>query len=278
MKANSNSPLMEAKTDPGYDLIEEARHNAPVLGALLGYDVPKHQSRYFQAHRQHSHTMVLSPADHGKTTLFGVLTPLQAYLENPNIRLGYITANGPIAESILRAISETLLSQDFMELFGDCRPRNPSRWTMNEIICQRDKTLKDPTFFCSGINGRIINRRFDALIFDDICDADSMHTLESRMKLRRQVYEVIMPCLEPDGWILAIGSRCHYDDIWSDFLANPRWQCVIDKASTDNVPLWPERWSMQALKNREQEIGEVACAKRYMNVINPEGEATFANE
>ena len=90
------------------DLAEEAGQDPIVMEAALGYEAPEHHRRWVDTYLKHENVMVLSPANHGKTTLFGVVVPLAAMLGDRNIRIGYVTANGPIAESVLRTVRQTL--------------------------------------------------------------------------------------------------------------------------------------------------------------------------
>jgi len=260
------------------DLVEEAGQDPIVLEAALGYESPEHHRRWVDAYLKHENLMVLSPANHGKTTLFGVVVPLAAMLANRNIRIGYVTANGAIAESVLRTVRQTLEGADFQAKFGDLKPRNPSRWTTSEIQIERPKTLKDATMFAGGLWSAIINRRFDLLICDDICDDENMVTVESRMKVKQRFYEVMLPCVEPGGKVVVIGTRQHFDDIYSDLLNNDLWCTIVERAITKEKPLWPGRWTAAKLARKEQEVGPVAFAKRYLNIVNPEGQLLFAPE
>jgi len=260
-------------------IIEQARNDAVVLAAYLGYETPEHHRRWYDAYRTNENLQVLSPANHGKTTLFGLIVPLSEILKNRNIRIGYITANATIAESVLRGISRTLTSREWIQSFGDLKPRKASRWTISEIEVERDKNLKDATVFCGGLWAAIINRRFDLVICDDICDDDNMHTLESRNRVKQRFYEVILPCVEPGGRIVVIGTRQHYDDIYSELIQNSLWKTIHERAiGYSGESLWPERWPRASLERKRQEVGEIAFAKRYMNLINPEGIANFSME
>lgn len=260
------------------ELREGAERDPIVLGALLGYDTPKHHRRWVDAYRKHENLVVLSPADHGKTTLFGLLVPLQEMVADRNVRIGYVTANGAIAESVLRTVRQTLEGEEFQGIFGDLKPRNPSRWTSSEIQIERGRVLKDATMFAGGLWSAIINRRFDVLICDDICDDENMGTLESRRKVKQRFYEVMLPCVEPGGKVVVIGTRQHADDVYADLLRNDLWVTIVEQAIRGKESLWPERWSMEALERKRKEVGEEAFGKRYLNIANPEGRMMFPPE
>lgn len=260
------------------DLIEEAGRDPAVLEAALGYEAPAHHRRWVDAHLKNENLLVLSPANHGKTTLFGVVVPLAAMLADRNVRVGYVTANGAIAESVLRTVRQTLEGEEFHREFGDLRPHNPSRWTSSEIQIERPRVLKDATMFAGGLWSAIINRRFDLLICDDICDDENMVTPESRRKVKARFYEVMLPCVEPGGRVVVIGTRQHSDDVYADLLGNELWEKVVEQAKRGEEVLWPGRWSVASLARKEREVGEEAFAKRYMNMVNPEGRVMFPPE
>jgi len=260
------------------DLAEEAGRDPAVLEAALGYEAPEHHRRWVDAHRKAENLLVLSPANHGKTTLFGVVVPLSAMLRDRNVRVGYVTANGAIAESVLRTVRQTLEGEEFQTEFGDLRPRNPSRWTSSEIQIERPRVLKDATMFAGGLWSAIINRRFDLLVCDDICDDENMVTAESRRKVKQRFYEVMLPCVEPGGRVVVIGTRQHFDDVYADLLSNELWVTIVEQAIRRDGVLWPGRWSLASLSRKRQEVGEEAFAKRYMNICNPEGRVMFPPE
>lgn len=260
------------------EVAEKAGRHPAVMESELGYEAPAHHKRWIDAYLANENLMVLSPADHGKTTLFGVVVPLSAMLGDRNVRVGYVTANGAIAESVLRTVRQTLEGKDFQERFGDLRPRNPSRWTSSEIQIERPRILKDASMFAGGLWSAIINRRFDLLICDDICDDENMGTPEMRRKVKQRFYEVMLPCVEPGGRVVVIGTRQHFDDVYSDLLSNDLWVTIVEQAIRREGVLWPGRWSVASLSRKRREVGEEAYAKRYMNICNPEGRVMFPLE
>lgn len=268
-------------------LAERAKRSWAGLAEVLGLVLARHHVEWLQALKLYTNLCILAAACHGKTTIFGQLVPIGLMLRNPNIRIGYVSANEPIASSILRGIVQIIESEEFIELFGAMKPAKPVKWTTTEIQIERTKVLKDPTFFAGGITSAIINRRFDVIIFDDICSDENMATAESREKIRKKVNQVILPCLEPWGVAIFIGSRQHYDDYYSGMMDSKLWKVIVQQAHDGlpdgpiGNPLWPEYWTRDALERKREEVnsgGTDYFSIRFMNCINAPGTTNFPME
>jgi len=84
--------------------------------------------------------------------------------------------------------------------------------------------------------------------------------------------------VEPGGRVVVIGTRQHFDDVYADLLRNDLWHTIVEQAVKGEQSLWPERWSLAALTRKRKEVGQEAFAKRYLNIVNPEGQLLFPPE
>lgn len=174
--------------------------------------------------------LVLAPAGHGKTELISKLLPIWMICKNRNIRILLTSSTDSLAKKNLKVVQwELRYNRKLIEDFG-LFYSNQNIWGQKQIYVIRDKNLKDPTVEAVGMNCAITGGRFDLEIFDDIIDANSVITESARKRDKNYVDGTLIPRLEPDGKVWAIGTRKDYDDVYGHFLENPFWTVIHEKA------------------------------------------------
>lgn len=165
--------------------------------------------------------LCLAPRFHSKSTVFTINYPLYEIYKNPNIRIMIVSANEQIAVSFNRAIIHQLENNEkLLEAFGDLVPRfeGNKKWGEKAIVVKRTTNEKDPTVSAIGMGGKLISRRADIIILDDVIDMDTSRTKAMRMKTKEWFENVLLPILEPEtGRLIIAGTVWNRDDIY-DYL------------------------------------------------------------
>lgn len=249
---------------------------------VFGYSPAEHHAEMLEAQMvavmERRNTMVLEPRGGAKTTWGDTIFLCWILAEYPDLRIGLISNTAKQSNDFSRAIRWTYESNPrHHEIYGNCV--SPSKWTDVEWLHKDSKWhgSKDVSVYSAGAGGAIISKRFDLLLMDDILDEDNVTTPEAREKLETWFFKTLLPCLVPDGVVIALGTRWHESDLYAKF-TSPRdkgglgWHLVLRKALTyldDGTPVsyWPEHWPVSALEEKLEELGLALFMCAYQNDI-----------
>lgn len=236
----------------------------------------------------------LAPRDHGKTEVFTITYPLYRILKDPNIRILVLSKTITQARKCLRIIKHELETNERIKRdFGDLRG---FPWGQDAIYCRRSRQSKDPTVEVVGALGAITGGHFDLIVADDIIDDENVKTAQRREDMRNWFLGTILQLAEPESQIIVVGTRKHYDDLYSHLLENPLWKCdresaIIEWPNEENITyirnedgqivdvevtgsyevLWPEKWGIEALLLDRLAIGSILFNREKQNKPHKEG-------
>lgn len=166
--------------------------------------------------------LATAPRFHAKSQCFTIDYPLWCLYKNPNIRIMIVSANEEIAISFNRAIMNHLENNhELIEDYGYLVPQfqDKKKWGEKAIIVSRDTMEKDPSVVAVGVGGKLISRRADIIIIDDLIDIESARTKRARAKTREWYENVLVPILEDDGRLVIAGTVWYKDDIYDTLQA-----------------------------------------------------------
>ena len=244
--------------------------------------------------------MILSPPRHGKTELL-IHFAVWRIMKNPNIRIMWVGGNEDIAKNSVSSVIDTLesnesLKEDFCGPGGSFKPRTRTgkSWSQNGFtVGTRTVTgIKSPTMVGLGRGGKILSRDCDIIIADDIEDHSSTMQPASRENTRSWWTTTLSSRKEEHTAMVVIGSRQHYDDLYSHLLDNESWKTIVEEAhdTACNLPDWNEdehvdcmlwsskrtyKWLMDRKRAAETTGGRAIYEMVYLNVAMPDGLSLF---
>ena len=211
----------------------------------------------------------LAPRSHAKSSCTSVVFPSWLIGKNPNIRLLICSNTQSQANLFVGENKANIEGNDkYIEIFGNLKPDDPSKWTQSEFTVKRTRILKDATLLGLGVGSAIIARRADGIIIDDAVDQENSATELQRKKLKTWFWKTLFPVLEPHGFVIFIGTRWHYDDLYNDLLENPDFDREVLKAVINEEKkevLWSERWSYDKLMEIKRNAGSIIFNCQYQN-------------
>lgn len=250
--------------------------------------MPDHQLGWYNDAGQYPFEFYLSPRDHGKTTVFPrVCVEHDTLFHHWNTLLVSKTATQ--AKKSLDVIGKDLtrnhrIKRDFGEELEDYnKVKNFLYYNLGDTI-QRDATVE-----ANGLLGDITGGHFKRIYLDDLLDDENSRTPESRRNVWKWINGTIIPLLEPDGRILGIGTRKHYDDAYQRMIDSSAWYVVIQKSiivepesyevvydengvavdiidiKGDYEVLWPSKWPIKLLLLRKAVMGSILFGREYQN-------------
>jgi len=250
---------------------------------------------------EHGHQqMILSPPRHGKTDLL-IHFAVWLICTRPNIRILWVGGNEEIAKNAVSSVLDQLESNELLieEICGPGPKFKPNTrtgksWSQNGFtVGTRTVTgIKSPTMVGIGRGGKILSRDCDLIIADDIEDHTSTMQPASRENTRSWWTTTLSSRKEEHTAMVVIGSRQHYDDLYSHLLENESWKTVVEEAhdTACTLPDWDEqdhvdcmlwsgkrtyKWLMDRKRAAETTGGRAIYEMVYLNVAMPDGLALF---
>lgn len=218
-------------------------------------DHPDHQKKY----------LLLWPRGHAKTEITTINYVSWLVGNNHDVHINLISKTASLAESILTALMTRFeTDKKYKQIFGELKPKNPRKWTSQQIIVERNEISKNPTIKATGLMGAITGGRSDLVICDDVIDEENIRTRLQIEKVSTWFNKVLIPTLYPWGGILVVGTRWSYADIYGQLIES--WPHDIKKAiQDDGTSLWPDYWTLEKLQQRREDIGSVFFNCQYQN-------------
>lgn len=172
--------------------------------------------------------IIEAPRFHAKSQCISVNYPLWEIYRNPNIRIIIVSANQDIAVAFNRAIMNQLENnQKLIEDWGYLKPEVPQRWGERTLIVKRDTVEKDPTVVAIGVGGKLISRRADLIIIDDLLDIENARTKQARMKTKEWFENVLLPILEDNGRLVIAGTAWYKGDLYDELMNNSEFDVKV---------------------------------------------------
>ena len=209
----------------------------------------------------------LAPRGFGKSTILTITRAVYEIIRNPNVRI-LIASNTQLqAEVFLREIKFHLEHNPrVLEYFGSFA--SDDKWDIREIVVSpRTSSAKESTVTCVGVSGAVASRHYDIIIADDLVDEENSRTEIQRDKVKTWWYKTLVPCCEPDGKIYILGTRYHYLDLYGHLTKNEYADNhqIIPAIYPDGSTPWPEKFSLEWLQKRKEQMGSIIFNSQYQN-------------
>jgi predicted phage terminase large subunit-like protein len=237
-----------------------------------------------------SRLYVQGPREHAKTSTV-LQYVVRRICENHHIRVGIISGSDDLAMKFLGEIKHRLVTnEDLRRDYNEGRSFVGPTWTEHELVLADARygpgaiSGKDVTVFAAGRGSQVSSRHCDILVIDDAEDKKSVESDLVRQKTREWFAREVVPVLSPGGKFIVVGTRKHFDDLYSYLIRDPQWT-VLDSAKSvyrpDGSPIWPEMWDAAALEARHAEMDTqdiLAWPQEYLNEPRPSENQMFFPE
>ena len=284
----------------------------------LGYDYAKHQADWMdecerlqkeaKTNNAKRKLLILACRDHGKSFLSIALT-VRTLCLNRNAKILWISASAGQAEKRVRMVKQFLESDKIVADWAsdDLPPfkNADTKWISTQIYILRPDESVDPSVEATGAGGSITGGHVDMIIMDDLEDDRTVYSSSVREKTRDWIRGTVNPMLNRDGFMLVVGTRKHFDDIYNYMIKDPTFDLRHDPAIIEwpesytfdmgldaggrdiiksvNVTgpsrvLWPEQRPIEYLLKEKQTVGSLLFAREYQNEVQSDDAAAFKME
>ena len=226
---------------------------------------------------------IAAPREHAKSTVVTVIFVLYCVCYKLRRFIVIISDTQPQAALQLAAIKEELennaaLQSDFGNLVGD------KKWDINDC-----RTTTGITLAARGAGQSLRGLRYrlyrpDLVICDDMENEEGVDNSETRDKLERWFVGTVLN-LGKGCQVFVIGTILHYDGLLAKLLdpekhkkfVKRRYAAVDQEWRPDSV-LWPAKWSIESLREKEEVIGSVMFNQEFRNLPISESTQIFKEE
>lgn len=205
------------------------------------------------------HKLLGVPREHAKTTLVKLACIL--FLRYSRLSfLAYISNTFASALNAIKDIKEWLLSPQETELYGKANVLKNSESEglfILEIHVPGQDRLKKIILKAFGvgtqIRGQLIDsRRPDFMVFDDVESQETAATEVQQQKLDSWCFGTALKAMAKMGVAIFIGNMISETTLLARLAKEPKWRPTVFgsliRAKDGSIrPLWPERWTFDAL-------------------------------
>jgi predicted phage terminase large subunit-like protein len=226
---------------------------------------------------------IAAPREHAKSTCVSVIFVLYCVCYKLRRFIVLISDTQPQAALQLAAVKEELensaaLAADFGNLVGD------KKWDINDC-----RTTTGITLAARGAGQSLRGLRYrlyrpDLVICDDMENEEDVDNPETRDKLERWFVGTVLN-LGKRCQVFVIGTILHYDGLLAKLLdpekfkkfIKRRYEAVDQEWKPDSV-LWPAKWDIESLREKESVIGSVMFNQEFRNLPISESTQIFKEE
>ena len=224
-------------------------------------------------------TCLLSPRGSAKSTVIGMLVAWligRHALAKKLLRTLYVSYNVDVARNKSAAIKNLISNKEYQEIFPTVRlskaRTSDELWSIDFDFAEIDVRGEDAfTVACAGLKGTITSKRSSLIIVDDaIKSAAAIANPDIRREMETNWNNVIVPTMFQGARAIALGTRFHFDDLFTTtFCEKKGWKVITQQAlsySDEGVPksYWPSMWSAKYLLKLQNE-DRAAFSYQYLN-------------
>lgn len=219
--------------------------------------------------------LILVPRGHFKTSLITIPLSIQTLLAKPESRILLTNATLDNSQDFLRSIKGYLEGNErLIKIFGQFKS---DKWNESEIIIRQRKSkhIKEPSIMASSVDKSIVSKHFDLIIGDDLVNRESINTRD-QLEKTKTYYKDLLDLLDPNGTIILIGTRWHYDDLYQHVIDSGKFETFIRGAyAADGTPIFLNKFTPEYLKNLKSEKGSYDFSSQYLNSPIDDESAVF---
>jgi len=224
--------------------------------------------------------MVFLPPRSSKSTICSKLFPAWYIGRNPEHEILTISHSDQLSSDFGRSVRDIVNTEEFQKIFTGVKLRSDVR------AAGKWKTNQNGTYYAAGVRSQIAGRGAHVAILDDVMSEEDSYSDAGRRYVKEWYPAGLRTRLMPNGSIVIINTRYHYDDLcgWllkqqenmSEYETTP-WEVIkipawLDDDASELLDLpvgssyFPEWKPESVLRTDENEI-KASNGSRYWNAL-----------
>jgi len=217
----------------------------------------------------YNRVLIELPRSSFKSTIFTVAACIWFIIRNPEIKIGLGSWKHDIAKGFLTEIKSHLEENDLLkrlypEIFYDDPRKESPKWTDEMIRVIRLSKYKEHTIETFGIEKQPTSRHYDIIILDDVVNETNVTSNDIIQKTKDKFRLLTSLLVVPKNPIFVIGTRYHFNDLYSELEENEDWLVYKRPALIDGSPLFPERLGIEELEKVKKIQGLYIYSCQYL--------------
>ena len=221
--------------------------------------------------------MVFLPPRSSKSVICSKLFPAWYIGRNPEHEILTVSHSDQLSSDFGRSVRDVVDSEEFQDIFKGVKLRTDVR------AAGKWKTNQGGSYYAAGVKSQIAGRGAHIAILDDVMSEEDSYSEAGRRYVKEWYPAGLRTRIMPNGSILIINTRYHYDDLcgWllkqQDEYAIEPWEVIkipawLDEKSAELLQLpvgssyFPEWKPSEVLEIDEQEI-RASNGARYWNAL-----------
>lgn len=199
---------------------------------------------------------VAMPPRHSKSSLITLAYPLWLIVHNPNLNILIVNASFSLSERFGIQLREYI--REYGALFGLklSKAKQSATTLMFEDL---NGKLYTGSIRLMGANATITGMDADYVILDDIIKNEEDTTPSALNKTYEWFQHVLLQRIEPHTRLLILHTRWNTNDLQGILKKKfPEDYVFVEYPAIlkDNTPLWSQRYSIQELEKKREEVGD----------------------
>lgn len=231
--------------------------------------------------RDYKILIIDEPPRHGKSQQVSIDFPAWILGKNPDREVIISSYSGELAQDFGGKTKEKVDGDAYRLIFPNVKIREDEkakgRWGVQVLDEQTGQWKKSRGGYKAvGVGGPITGRGADVAVVDDpFKNREEADSEVIRDKVYKWFTSTLFTRLEPGGVVIIMHTRWHMDDLVGRILADPDLAALTkhihlpalashkDPYRTENTPLWPSKYDIDALTIIKKTVGPYDWASLY---------------
>ena len=218
---------------------------------ILGFQLSHHHEKWFDNLESQRRYCVKAARDHGKSTLF-LCYLLWKVAFNPKCKAVLISHSLHQSIHHMRTLNDLIDGIPFM-----ARMKKADSWSKTFFGFANGSNIS-----AKSVGGAIRGIHPDLILCDDILWGTTDTELQ---RVASWFYEVLVPTLHHTSKLMIVGTPFTPTDLYTELEAREGYLVETYPAiDAKGVALWPERWDLESLDARRNDMPAIAFAREYL--------------
>lgn len=203
------------------------------------------------------HLAVSMPPRHSKSSMVTIAYPLWLIFQNPNLNILIINNTSTLSEKFGIALRDCIA--EYGELFN-VYLSDVKHSSSHLMFCDKNGKLYNGSIRLTGASGSITGQDADYIIIDDPYKGEEDEFTPTALQKKIDWFNrIVEQRIEPHTKLIILHTRWHSNDLIG-YLQREQSEdylfVTFPAISSDNKPLWPERYTLKELLSKLKKVGE----------------------
>jgi phage terminase large subunit-like protein len=233
---------------------------------ICGFQLADFHKEWYEMSEDHNKTCVIASRDHGKSVFYRCyLLWKMAYNEGTEVLFFSHSQHQSIDH--MAKMDELIMTTPALEHL------KPKRGWAKQLFRFTNKS----SIRAMSVGKAVRGAHPDIVVLDDILSSEAQTQLKA---VAQWFYTALLPVLHHTAQLCIVGTPFSFTDLYAELKGLSGYSVKEYPAINEKTgdPLWPERWSLDALNSRRNEMTSIAFTREYLCQPLSSEESLFPEE